>query len=153
MKFTKIDFGRQSNFIFTFLMIHFVYFGYICNLLRKDVGEDVLYLYRVMFNPYSFWSFIILFALVFIMVFRENFFEYGIRNSLWLVPFIMVESWIWYMFIIGEFDFAAVGRFFINWEGYITIFSLIGTNLFAGICGAIAKEKYEKYKIKQTIVI
>lgn len=152
MKFKKIDFGRQANFILAFILIHFVFFGYISNLYRKTIGEDILYLHKVIFNPYSFLSFIILFAIVFFMVFRENFFEYGIRNSIWLVPFIIAESWIWYIFInTGSNVFVAIGQFFFSVEGYLTIFSLLGTNLLAAICGAIVKEKYEKYMEKQTI--
>jgi hypothetical protein len=127
-----------------------VYFGYISNLYRKTIGEDILYLHKAMFSPYSFVSFIILFVIVFIMVFRESFFEYGIRNSIWLIPFIMGESWLWYVFITFRFDvFAAIGRFFISYEGYLTIFSLLATNLLAAIFAAIVKEKYEKYKVKQ----
>jgi len=99
MKFKKIELGRQTNFILALLFIHFIFFGYLCNVYFKDIGENVMFLYKVMFSPQSFLSTILLFGIVFYMAFRERFFEYGIRNSLWLIPFIMGMSWIWYWFV------------------------------------------------------
>ncbi len=149
---TKIEFGRQGNFIFAILMTHFIFFGYISNRYKKSIGKDILYLHKILFNPYSFLSLIILFIIVFIMVFRENFFEYGIRNSIWLTPIILGQSWFWYIFINMELDiFIQIGRFFISVEGYLTIFSVLGINLLAAILAAFSKEKYKEHfkKIKE----
>lgn len=142
---TKIEFGRQGNFIFAILMTHFVFFGYICNVYYKTIGEDILYLHKVLFNPYSFFSVIILFLIVFFMVFRENFFEYGIRNSLWLTLILILQSWFWYIFINMRLDiFIAIGIFFISYEGYLTIFSLLSLNLLAAILASYSKQKYNE---------
>lgn len=149
MNFKKIDTGRQANFILALILIHFLFFGYISNRYEKTIGEDILYLYKIMFNPYSFISLIILITIVFIMVFRENFFEYGLRNNIWLTPFIIVESWIWYIFINGFDVLPAIGRFFISYEGYLTIFSLLSINFFTAVLAAITKEKYKKFIEKQ----
>ncbi len=99
----------------------------------------------------SFFPFILLFLIVFIMVFRETFFEYGIRNSIWLIPFIIVESWIWYFFIY-EFNLLIIPIYFIRIESYITILSLLGINLLAAISAAVAKRKYVQYFKKYKIV-
>ena len=149
---TKIEFGRQGNFIFAILMTHFVFFGYISNLYRKTIGPDILYLHKILFNPYSFLSLIILFVIVFIMVLREKFFEYGIRNSIWLTLIILGQSWFWYIFINYKLDiFIQIGRFFISFEGYLTIFSVLGINLLAAILAAFSKQQYNKRfkKIKE----
>jgi hypothetical protein len=82
------------------------------------------------------------------MVFRERFFEYGIRNSIWLIPFIMVESWIWYWFIIEGFDITVIGAYFLRIESYLTILSLLGINITAAILGAITKQKYLAFKMR-----
>jgi hypothetical protein len=140
----EIEIARQGNFIFALLLIHFVFFGYLCNIYLKDIGEAVIFLYQVIFHPISFLSGIILFAIVFFMVFRENFFEYGMRNSIWLLPFIIVESWIWYWFVVG-FDITLIGWYFIRVESYLTIASLFGIILAGAFVGAIAKEKYKEY--------
>jgi hypothetical protein len=151
MVLKKIEIGRQTNFILALLLIHFVFFGYLANInyppsyTYKGIGERILFLYQVLFSPNSFFSAIILGIIVFIMVLREPFFEYGIRNSIWLIPFIIVESWIWYWFIFESFDITLFYRYFIRYETYITILSLLSVNIFAASLAAIAKEKYKSY--------
>jgi hypothetical protein len=141
LRLRKIDFSRQGNFILASLLIHFIFFGYLCNIYLKGIGENILFLYQVMFNSTSYISAIILFIVVFIMVFREDFYEYGIRNSIWLVPVIIIESWIWYFFIV-EFNILIIFEYFIRYESYLTILSLLGINLVAAIAGAYAKQIY-----------
>jgi len=145
MRFKKIEISRQTNFILALFLIHFVFFGYLSNVYKKDIGEGVLFLYQVLFHPESYLSLIILALIVFMMVFRENFFEYGIRNSIWLIPFIMIESWIWYWFIIGYFDISIIGGYFLRFESYITILTLLGINVFVAFLAVIAREKYNIY--------
>ena len=140
----KIELSRQGNFIFAILMIHFIFFGYIANVFAKQVGKKILFLYQILFDPATILSLIILFTIVFIMVFREKFFEYGIRNSIWLTPITIGQSWIWF-WIINGFDIVPIGEFFICYEGYLTILSIFTVNLFSAILAAFAKQRYEKY--------
>ncbi|MFX0142065.1 MAG: hypothetical protein ACFFDN_50980, partial [Candidatus Hodarchaeota archaeon] len=144
MKRSKIELGRQGGFIFALLMIHFLFFGYIANTAivfdtvidgmsdYKQIGDRIVFLYQILFHPSTFFSFIILFGIVFYLVFKEQFYEYGIRNSFWLLPFILVESWIWYWVIHG-FDISIIGIFFIRIEGYLTLIALFLTIFFAAI--------------------
>jgi hypothetical protein len=148
MKFKKIEFARQTNFILALLLIHFVFFGYLSNVYEKSIGEGVLFLYQVLFHPQSFYASIILAAIVFLMVFRERFYEYGIRNSIWLVPFIIVQSWIWYWFIIENFDISLIWTYFLRVESYITILTLLGMNVLVAILAAIARQKYNTYTMR-----
>ena len=152
MKFKKIELGRQTNFILALLFIHFIFFGYLSNVYFKDIGENVMFLYNVMFSPQSYLSTIILFGIVFFMAFREKFFEYGIKNSIWLIPFIMGMSWIWYWFVIMQIDtanildiFPIIGGYFLRIEAYITILTLLGVNLFASILASIVRVQYNNY--------
>lgn len=145
MKFKKIEFARQGNLILALLLIHFVFFGYLSNVFRKDIGEGVLFLNQVLFRPEAFLAVIFLFAIIFFMTFREKFFEYGIRNSLWLVPIIMGMSWLWYWFITVRFDFTVIFGYFLRIESYLTIILLLGINLGASISGSIAREYYNRY--------
>jgi hypothetical protein len=165
MKFKKIEIARQTNFILALLLVHFLFFGYLSNVFPKfadigspsgeitsaanyALGESILFLYRVLFNPQSFLSAIILGLIVFLMAFRERFFEYGIRNSIWLIPFIMIESWIWYWFIVERFDITVIGAYFLRIESYLTILSLLGINITAAVLAAIAKQKYYAYLMR-----
>ena len=144
-KFVDIDIGRQGNFILALFMIYFVFFGYICYMYDKTIGIGLIFLNRVFFSPYSFMSIIILFVIVFIMVSREQFYEYAIRNGIWITPFIIGMSWVWYWIIYG-FDITVIGMYFISWEGYLTIFSIIGINLTSAILAAIMKQKLKALK-------
>jgi hypothetical protein len=216
MKLKKIEFARQTNFVLALLLIHFVFFGYLSNVYRKDIGEGVLFLYQVLFlsipiNLSVLWltlivvliisigvlliaskieasdriffiillafiscvliipivlgvvmfpevlgvlisvnilpdfSVIILAGIVFLLAFREKFFEYGLRNSIWLVPFIMVQSWIWYWFVIESFDISIIGGYFLRIESYITLLTLFGINIFVAILASIARAKYDAF--------
>ncbi|MHA1981954.1 MAG: hypothetical protein ACTSXN_12785 [Promethearchaeota archaeon] len=216
MKFKKIEFARQTNFVIALLLIHFAFFGYLSNVYQKHIGEGILYLYQVLFLPIPvnlsvLWltiivtlilcmvvliiaskieasdkkfliillalissvliipialgvslfpqvlgvsiqvhilpdfSVIILAAIVFYMAFKEKFFEYGIRNSIWLVPFIMIQSWIWYWFIIESFDITIIGTYFLRIESYITILTLLGLNIFVAFLASVAREKYDTF--------
>jgi len=84
------------------------------------------------------------------MAFRETFYEYGIRNSIWLILFIIIESWIWYWIIFKNFDIFVIVFYFSNLESYITILSLLGINLLASILGSAVKYKYKEYIKKST---
>lgn len=153
MKF-KIDLSRQGNFILALLLIYFVFFGYICNTYVsfnfkgqvseiKDISVKLLFLYQILFSPESFLSLLILFLIIFFMALREDFFEYAIRNSIWLMPAILIMAWIWHWIIYG-FDITIIGIFFIRYEGYLTILSLIGISLLSSLLAATLKHKYRQ---------
>lgn len=140
----KIDLSRQGNFILALLLIHFVFFGFICNIYLRTIEEELVFLYQILFNPSTILSLVILIAIVFIMVLKEHFFEYGLRNSIWLVPIIILLSWFWYWLLNG-FDIALIVIYFTCIEGYLTILSLLGINFISAIGAAIIKEKYKRY--------
>ncbi|MFW9874210.1 MAG: hypothetical protein ACFFG0_13985, partial [Candidatus Thorarchaeota archaeon] len=120
---------------------------YICNVYGKEIGEKLLFLYKVLIDPSAIFAIAILIIIVFFMVFRENFYEYGIRNSIWLTPIIIGQSWIW-NWIIYDFDITIIGEFFTRYEGYVTISSILGINFFTAVLAAILKE-YFKEKLKK----
>jgi len=163
MKFSKIQLGRQGNFILGIILLYFVFFGYITNAyprfynqaikktVQSMVGQKLIFLYQILFNPSTFLSFIILFAIMFFVAFRESFYEYAIRNSIWYVPAIIIISWIWYWILYG-FDASVFYIYFIRVEGYITILTLLCTNLFAAILASVTNEK-RKLMIRQELEI
>ena len=129
-KIFNIEIGRQGNFMLALFAVYFVFFGYICYIYGKAIGIGLIFLNKVFYNPYSSASIVILFVIVFLMAYRENFYEYGIRNSLWLTTFIIIMSWTCYWFIYG-FDLTVIGLFFIIIEGYLTIISILIINLIS----------------------
>ena len=145
MKFSKIELGRQGNFILGLFLIYFVFFGYICNAYRKNIGQELIFLNQAFFNPSTFLSLIILFLIIFFVSLREKFFEYAIRNSIWYIPAIMIMSWFWYWFIFG-FDATVFYIYFIRIEGYLTLISLLCVNLLAAILASIINEKRKQIR-------
>jgi len=155
----NIDIGRQGNFIFALLMIHFVFFGFICNIYEYNIGLSILYLNQVLFKTspifplsLSFLSSIILFLIIFFMAYREPFYEYAIRNSIWMTLLIIIQSWIWYWFING-FDLVQIGIFFISLEGYLTILIILGINVVSAFTASYLRIKYKQSLTKRKEII
>ncbi|MBY8988231.1 MAG: hypothetical protein KGD61_07235, partial [Candidatus Lokiarchaeota archaeon] len=128
------------------------FFGFICNVYEYDIGVSILYLNQVLFMTssnfpvsLSFLSSIILFLIIFFMSYREAFFEYAIRNSIWMTLLIIFQSWIWYWFTSG-FDLVQIGIFFISLEGYLTILIILGINVVSAFTAS-----YIKIKLKQSL--
>ncbi|KKN44833.1 hypothetical protein LCGC14_0689140 [marine sediment metagenome] len=152
MKFSRIKMGRQGNFILGLLLIFFVFFGYISNQFPRDdstnllpIGQELIFLYQILFDPGSFLSLIILFGIMFIVALRESFFEFAIRNSIWYIPAILMMSWFWYWFLFG-FDATVFYIYFIRIEGYLTILALLSINLLAAISASILNEKRKELR-------
>ena len=145
MKNVKIELARQGTFIVAIMLIHFIFFGYIANVYEKDIGMDIIFLNKIMFSSASYLSTLILIAIVFFLAFRENFFEYGLRNSIMLVPIIIGMSWFW-SWLINGFNLLIIPLFFIRLDGYLTIISLLGINFATAILASILKQKYKAYK-------
>jgi len=146
-----IRLSRQTTLIIAILAIHFILFGYICNVISMPkpssstaAGTEVLYLDQILFNLATLPSLFILIGIIFFVAIREQFFEYALRNAFWLVPFIIIESWIWY-WINGGFDLTAIGAFFLSGDGYLTIAGLILVNMGTAIFGASVRIKYQNY--------
>jgi len=156
----NIDISRQGNFIFAVLMIHFVFFGFICNVYEYNIGLSILYLNQVLFHPIfplnslslSFLSSIILFLIIFFMAYREPFYEYAIRNSIWMTLLIIIQSWIWYWFING-FDLVQIGIFFISLEGYLTILIILGLNVVSTFTASYLRTKMKQSLTKHKEII
>ncbi len=134
-----IRWNRQGNVIIAFLLLHFVFFGYICYANGRGIGENLLFLNLILFSPNSFLALPILFVIIFIFVLREDFYEYGIRTSLWFVLILLLESWIWYWFDSG-FDLSAIVRFFTRVDGYLTILTLFVAVFVPAIIASYLKE-------------
>ena len=137
----KIVISRQGNFILSILLLYFVFFGYIANVYYKDINLNLIFLYKVLFSPLSFLSTIILFIIIFIMAFREDYFQYALRNAIWLTPIIIGISFIWYWIIYG-FNIFIIGTFFTSIDGYLTILSLLGINFLTALLASYLKIKY-----------
>jgi len=91
---------------------------------------------------------ILLFLVCFIMTYKEEIPHYGIRASIWLVPTIIVEGFIFYNIMFG-FSLEPFILQFAYFEGYLNIIILIGLTLSGSLVGMKLKQfsvrKKEKY--------
>jgi len=85
------------------------------------------------------------------MAFREDYFQYALRNAIWLTPVIIGISFIWYWIIYG-FNIFIIGIFFITFDGYLTILSLLGINFLTALFASYLKLKYLDYTKKLELI-
>lgn len=90
--------------------------------------------------PHSFFlSPILLFLVSFLLTFKEDIFHYGIRASIWLVPTLVVEGFLFYFGMFG-FNFEPFVLQFAHFEGYLNVLILIGLTLSGSLTGMKLKQ-------------
>ena len=156
----KIDWGRQGRVTFAYIIVFLVYYGIIVNLFMFEVGnlwrwweldtfsfENIPETVKSMiFWTYEFFlaSFmlpcLLLFFVCFWLTYKEDIAHYGIRASLWLVPLIIFEGFLFYLIMFG-FSFEPFVLQFASIKGYINLLILFGIN----ICGALSGMYLKKY--------
>ena len=159
----KINWGRQGRVTFAYIIVFLVYYGIIVNLFMFDEGNDWFSFENVsgsrppviaipnavksmLFWTYEFFlaSFtlpcLLLFFVCFWLTYKEDIAHYGIRASLWLVPFIIFEGFLFYFIMFG-FSFEPFVLQFAHIKGYINLLILFLLN----ICGALSGMYLKKY--------
>ncbi len=91
----------------------------------------------------SVFSVVVLFFICFLLTYKEDIPHYGIKASLWLVPFIIGQGFIFY-WIMSGFTLEPFILQFAHWEGYFNVMILFVINLAGALSGM---------KIKQFIVL
>ena len=91
----------------------------------------------------SIFSVLLLFFICFILTYKEDIPHYGIKASLWLVPFIIGQGFIFYWIMFG-FTAEPFILQFAQWEGYFNVMILFAISLSGALSGM---------KIKQFIVL
>ena len=154
----ELDIRRQGPLIFGMLTIFYGYFGIICNLIMIDcvsqgcfpiqyIDWEQKYLLIYTFETYIqtyFLPVILLFCVCFLITYKEEIYHYGIKHSLWFVPYIIGISFIWY-WIIAEFSADPFILLFTSWKGYVNIIILFIINL----SGAFSGMKFKQYILKR----
>ena len=84
--------------------------------------------------------FLLLFFVCFWLTYKEDIAHYGIRASLWLIPFIVFEGFFFYLIMFG-FSAEPFILQFASIKGYINILILLVINL----CGALSGMYLRKY--------
>ena len=156
----SIDWGRQGGVILGYILVFLGYYGIIANTYTFDqYGRWISF--TEMNKKFLIWTYItyiqsyflpaiFLFLVSFMLTYKEEIPQYGIKASLWLVPFIVVQGFIFYFFMYG-LSFEPFIFQFASGEGYLNILILYGVVISGSISGM--KIKYNRIKKRQSYYV
>ena len=174
------DAGRQGKTLLAFLMVFFVFFGVISEAFMRNIHEELIWIYMTFprvdewlfiemlgFSALQDWNFIgiipilILFFTCFIITYKEDIYLYGIKISIWLVPFILGCSVFWYYYIhywriSDDATWVPISPFLLlfgSWQGWLNILILFSINLFGALAGWQVKELVRIYIKKEEALL
>ena len=150
-----IDWGRQGGVIFAYIAVLLGYYGVIANTVMFDqygnwisfteMNRSIL-VYTYQSYGQSFFMPAILLALMsFILTFKEDIPQYGIKASIWIVPLLITEGFIFYFIMFG-FSVEPFIWQFMTFEGYLNILILFGLLLLGSLSGMKLKQRTLKKK-------
>jgi len=158
----KIDWGRQGRVTFAYIIVFLAYYGIIVNIFMFDEGENWFSfadipssVKSILFWTYGFvfispsWYFVdclLLFLVCFWLTYKEDIAHYGIRASLWLVPFIVFEGFVLYLIMFG-FSVEPLILQFASIQGYVNLLILFGINISGAFSGMFLK-RYIKARLE-----
>ena len=147
------DWGRQGTVIFAYIVVLLGYFGIVANIiLVNDIGYWIPY--PEMDPTILFWTYkvypqtfylpiLLLFLISFLLTYKEDIPHYGIKASLWLVPALIVEGFLFYWIMFG-FSAEPFILQFAQGEGYLNILILFGCTFTGAFSGMKLKQIIKK---------
>jgi len=150
-----LDWGRQGAVIIIYIVVLLGYFGIVANILLVRYG-GVSIPYTEMDPTILFWTYqvypqtfylpiILLFFISFLLTYREDIPHYGIKASLWMVPLLIAEGFLFYWIMFG-FSVEPFILQFAHGEGYINILILYGCTFTGALSGMKFKQFIKKKK-------
>jgi len=156
--FFRMDWGRQGGFIFGYIVVVLGYYGIIANTVMFDQYGDwisftemnrsiLIYTYQSYVQSF-FIPAILLFLVSFLLTYKEDVPQYGIKASIWIVPLLITEGFIFYFIMFG-FSMEPFIWQFMNLEGYLNIIILYGLLLL----GSLSAMKLKQRRLRKQISI
>jgi hypothetical protein len=163
-----LDWGRQGTLIFAYILVLIGYFGIVANIvLIDDRGlwipftemDPTILFWTYKIYPQTFYlPILLLFFICLLLTYKEDIPHYGIRASLWLVPSLIVEGFLWYWIMLlircrlapnwGLCILENVAKPFIyqfaHGEGYLNILILYGCTFTGALSGMKLKQFIKK---------
>lgn len=146
--YVKIDWGRQGGVILGYVFVLLFFYGIIANIVMidqygrwisfVDMDRTILVWPYLTFVQTFFLPALVLFFISFILTYKEEIPHYGIKASIWMVPCLIVEGWIFYWIMFG-FSLDPLLLQFADVRGYINILVLLGIALLGAISGMYLK--------------
>jgi hypothetical protein len=146
----KIDWGRQGGVIFLYIIALLCYYGIIANIMMYDYYYEEWISFNDMDRTMLFWTWttyldtfflpaLVLFLVCFVLTYKEDIPHYGIKASIWLVPLIIAEGFIFYAIMFG-FSAEPLALKFGDIRGWIDIIVIAGTAISGAISGMYLKK-------------
>ena len=145
----SIDFGRQGGIFLGYIIIILSFYGIIANIVMFDqFNEWIPFLdmdRTLLIWPYLssvqnfFLPFLLLFIVSFALTYKEDIPAYGIKASLWLVPIIIAEGFIFYWGMFG-FSLEPFTLQFLYFEGYLNVMLLFLMVILGSFSGMVIKK-------------
>ncbi len=149
----QIDWGRQGSIIFAYIVVLLGYFGIVANILLIS-SRSVSIPYTEMDPTILFWTYkvypqtfylpiLLLFFICFLLTYKEEIPHYGIKASLWMVPLLIAEGFLFYWIMFG-FSAEPFILQFAHGEGYLNILILYGCTFTGALSGMKFKQIIKK---------
>ena len=151
----SIDFGRQGGIFLGYIIILLGFYGIIANTVMIDrFGDWIPFLdmdRTLVIWPYLssvknfFLPFLLLFIVCFALTYKEDIPAYGIKASLWLVPIVIAEGFLFYWGMFG-ISLEPFNLQFLYVEGYINVMLLFLMVIIGSFLGMVLKKLVVKRK-------
>jgi hypothetical protein len=148
-----LDWGRQGVVIFAYIIVLLGYFGIVANtILVDDIGfwipypemDPTILIWTYKVYPHTLYSpILLLFLISFVLTYKEDIPHYGIKASLWLVPSLIAEGFLFYWIMFG-FSVEPFILQFARAEGYLNILILYGCTFTGALSGMKIKQILKK---------
>ena len=86
---------------------------------------------------------LLLLLVSFLLAYKEDVPQYGIKASIWIVPLLIAQGFIFYFIMFG-FSMEPFLLQFASIEGYINILILYGLVIFGSVFGMKLKQRSNK---------
>jgi hypothetical protein len=175
--YISVNWGRQGGLFLAYLAIIFGFYGIIANIVMvNEAGDWISFLdsdfdrtiliwhysmiEHIRFNLFTLYTFLkliiasspflLLFFICFFLTYKEDVSLYGIRASIWLIPVIIVEGFIFYWFMFG-LSIEPLILQFARIEGYLNLSILTITTILGSYSGMKLKQ-YIMRKKESTLI-
>ncbi len=152
-----LDWGRQGAVILAYIIVLLGYFGIVANIVLVN-GIGLWIPYTEMDRTILIWTYkvypqtyylpiLLLFLISFLLTYKEDIPHYGIKASLWLVPPLIAEGFLFYWIMFG-FSAEPFILHFAHGEGYLNILILYACTFTGALSGMKAKQSIKKRRSK-----
>jgi len=152
----KVDWGRQGGLIVGYIVVLLGYYGIIANTIMFDqygqwisfteMNKSILIYTYQSYIQSLFFPALLLLLVSFLLTYKEDVPQYGIKASIWIVPFLIIEGFVFY-YIMHGFSMEPFILQFTTLEGYINILILYGLLLSGSISGMKLKQRNLKKRM------